>query len=293
MSRTSLKFPEVGDISGQVAVVTGGGTGIGLMISQGLIANGAKVYITGRRTNGLEEVAKSNAGLIPLLMDVTSKESIANALKIIEDEDGKLNILVNNAEVVGPVASYVSNKFTPKNATLGASLFKDQSFEDWTSTFAANSSAPFFVTCAFLALLVKGARSRGPKETSSVINISSGWSNTKLSFGVFAYGVSKAALNHLTINLVTEFARNNVPVRVDVFAAENFPSEMSESDPEKVDKFASKPVFGGMNANPLKRAGRLIAPLVVLLSSAGGAFINGQIIEVDGGHNLVNPHSLS
>ncbi|KAJ3992947.1 hypothetical protein F5050DRAFT_1555878, partial [Lentinula boryana] len=124
--------------------------------SQGLVENGAKLHNTGRRINVLEETAKNIEGLIPLPMGATSRYSTANALGIIE-ERGKLHILVNNAGML-PNAPYVSDKSIPENATLGASLFKDQSFEDLNATFTANTSSPFFVTCAFLALLEKGAR---------------------------------------------------------------------------------------------------------------------------------------
>ena len=106
------------DLSGRVALVTGGGTGIGLMCSQGLAACGAKVYITGRRLDVLEKVSvawdkqiggeilpyvdQSFKSSIPLLtpisrlqMDVTDKESILKVKTYIEAKEGKLHVLVN------------------------------------------------------------------------------------------------------------------------------------------------------------------------------------------------------
>lgn len=62
---STLSANNLFDLSGQVALVTGGGTGIGLEIVQGLAANGAKVYITGRRKDVLEKVAEGNANIIP------------------------------------------------------------------------------------------------------------------------------------------------------------------------------------------------------------------------------------
>lgn len=62
-SASALKLNKIYDLNGRVALVTGGGTGIGLMIAQGLAANGAKVYITGRRKNVLETVAAETSGL--------------------------------------------------------------------------------------------------------------------------------------------------------------------------------------------------------------------------------------
>lgn len=111
------------DLTGRVAIVTGGGTGIGLMIAQGLAASGAKVYITGRRLEVLKKVADGwdkNVGgqilpydiiywavkallskLCRLQMDVTNKESISQAKSIIEAQEGKLHILVNKCAGFG------------------------------------------------------------------------------------------------------------------------------------------------------------------------------------------------
>jgi len=224
-------------------------------------------------------------------MDVTNKDSIANALKVVEEKEGRLDILVNNAGAIGPRAPYLSDDSAPENSAIGASLFQDQSFEAWLATFAANTAAPFFVTSAFLSLLEKGARIRGPKETSSVINISTTWSTTKLPFEHFAYVASKAGQDRLTVSLATQFAIKGLPVRVNAFAPGIFPSGMTLAGQVEADKLATGRVCGAMNPNPLKRAGRPheIALMAVMLCSRAGAFINGQIIGIDGGHNLVNP----
>jgi NAD(P)-dependent dehydrogenase (short-subunit alcohol dehydrogenase family) len=60
---SALRMSQLYDLNGRIALVTGGGTGIGLMIAQGLAANGAKVYITGRRKEVLEKVANETSGL--------------------------------------------------------------------------------------------------------------------------------------------------------------------------------------------------------------------------------------
>lgn len=106
------------DLTGRVAIVTGGGTGIGLMNAQGLAAAGAKVYITGRRLEILERVSSAwdkqiGGEILPyvfccrgklltfiavpfrLQMDVTDKASISKAKKLIEEKEGRLHILVN------------------------------------------------------------------------------------------------------------------------------------------------------------------------------------------------------
>lgn len=119
-SAASLLTPTIFDLRGRIALVSGGGTGIGLMIAAGLAANGAKVYIGGRRRNVLEKVSKeweahgkgtivpyvqSAIGLfilsilnfchISVTLDVSNRDSITEAKKLIQEKEGKLHILVN------------------------------------------------------------------------------------------------------------------------------------------------------------------------------------------------------
>src|SRR6266702_3158741 len=120
-SAVNLQSPVLFDLHGRIALVSGGGTGIGLMIASGLAANGAKVYIGGRRKEVLETVTAEwsvhGKGTVipyvrleiwsplnridkPLLtnslpLDVSDRESIIKAKNIIEEKEGKLHILVN------------------------------------------------------------------------------------------------------------------------------------------------------------------------------------------------------
>lgn len=92
------------DVSFVTAVVTGGGTGIGLMITQALVANGAKVYITGRRQEKLDEVVKqysTGPGSIHALPgDISSKDDIKRLVKELEgNEKNGIQLLVNNAGI--------------------------------------------------------------------------------------------------------------------------------------------------------------------------------------------------
>merc|ERR1711964_555511 len=95
------------NLKGRVALVTGGGSGIGLMITQALAVNGAKVYIVGRTGEKLDTVAKEYNGddidgeIIPLQGDVSKKEDIARLYNEISTREKCLCILVNNAGVSG------------------------------------------------------------------------------------------------------------------------------------------------------------------------------------------------
>jgi len=97
---------EVFNVKGKVALVTGGGSGIGLMATQALAVNGAKVYIVGRTEEKLENVVKTHgqdiAGeIIPIVADITSKSEIARLVQEIESKEKCLCILINNAGISG------------------------------------------------------------------------------------------------------------------------------------------------------------------------------------------------
>ncbi|RDB18258.1 Rhamnolipids biosynthesis 3-oxoacyl-[acyl-carrier-protein] reductase [Hypsizygus marmoreus] len=308
---TDLRLSTIGDLNGRVALVTGGGTGIGFIMARALATNGAKVYITGRRREKLDEAAgKENTGtgyLVALSMDVLSKDSIKNAVQTIEEADGKLDILINkyaaylpfphlhlpllpahSAGVVGPFSAFLLNR-SPQTPSLGASLFADQTFEQWGDAFASNTIAPFFVTTAFLDLLQKGADAR-PGETSSVINISSSFAHTDLSMGVLAYGASKVAVEQITKSLATEFALHHIPVRVNAIAPGTFPSDMTGSR-DALTEVAKRPIPGAFEPAPVLRPGREaeLAFTTVYLASSAGGYTNGHVLVMDGGWGAVNP----
>ncbi|KAG5642034.1 hypothetical protein DXG03_003760 [Asterophora parasitica] len=293
------------NLSGRVAVVTGGGTGIGLLIAQGLAASGAKVYITGRRLEVLQKVAEvwnlqnpGGASIVPLQVDVTNKESIAQGKKFIEEKEGKIHILVNNAGQVGPRSPFLSDPAAPqlKDAeTLGQSLFDNETFGQWGDLYAINTFSLFFVTTAFLGLLDKGSKDT-PGYTSVVINVTSISGLIKLSQDhasvvQFAYNSAKAAASHLTRLLATEFALKKVDVRVNAIAPGVYASEMTHDfiKPEQVDKIGQ-----GLQPVPAARAGtgQEMAGTAVYLASLSGGYMNGQEIIIDGGYTSVNPSTV-
>ncbi|KAF8158293.1 short-chain dehydrogenase [Crassisporium funariophilum] len=291
----SYRSQSMHDLSGRVALVTGGGTGIGLMNAQGLAACGARVYISGRRLEVLEKVAagwdkRIGGEILPVQMDVTDKESIAKAKQYIQEKEGKLHILVNNAGQVGPTSPFINKRDAPENKnaeTFGTALFNNESFEDWSSLYAINSSSIFFVTTAFLGLLAKGSEDV-EGYWSSVVNITSISGLIKLAQDHFCYNSAKAAASHLTKMLATEISLKNIPVRVNAIAPGVYASEMTidEIKPEDVDR-----VGKGIQSVPFRRAGtgQEMAGTVVYLVSRAGGYTHGQEIAIEGGYMSVNP----
>jgi hypothetical protein len=110
-----LNVNKLYDVSNYTAVVTGGGTGIGLMITQTLVANGAKVYITGRRGDALDKVVetygKGAKGSIVALppCDITNKDEIKSMVQEVEKNDKGIHLLVNNAGIAKDDTTKYSN----------------------------------------------------------------------------------------------------------------------------------------------------------------------------------------
>lgn len=222
------------NVAGRIALVSGGGSGIGLMIAQGLCANGAKVYIVGRREDALTRAVKHhNHGegeIIALQGDVSSKEDLARLANEIEQREGKLHILVNNAGRAGPKTLIQEAGDTAEE--IGNTLFEAETFEQWDQTFNLNVASIYFCTTAFVPLLSKGAGDF--PEGPSVLNITSVSGITKISQNHFAYNASKAASNHLTKMMSYEFVEAGIPIRVNAIAPGVFPSELTAkcaSDP--------------------------------------------------------------
>ncbi|KAF7968285.1 hypothetical protein HWV62_31021 [Athelia sp. TMB] len=294
---SALAAKKIFNLTGMVAVVTGGGTGIGLMIAQGFAANGAKVYITGRRREVLDKVANAwkeqSGSIVALPMDVTDKQSILAARDEIAAKEGKLHILVNNAGQVGPVSRFLGDPSAPElrdAETLGQALFDNETFDAWGDLYKINTFSIFFVTNAFLGLLDKGSKELASEGfSSSVINTTSISGITKLAQRHFCYNSAKSAASHLTKMLSTEYALKGIQVRVNAIAPGVYESEMtaaSLSGEELVNR-----VGNGIQPVPSKRAGTAeeMAGTAVYLASRAGCYANGQEIIIDGGYLAVNP----
>ncbi|CAE6476884.1 hypothetical protein ACGC1H_003295 [Rhizoctonia solani] len=298
-----LHLGKVFGVSGLTALVSGGGTGIGLMMAKGLAANGAKVYIGGRRKEVVEKAAAAHGAgisgkLLPISLDVTKKESIESAVELISSEnDGKLDVLINNAGQVGPVSNFFSTPGAPERRdteTLGKALFKNESFQGWADVFTINVSSWFFLSTACLGLLEKASKAREAETggwSSSIIGISSISGQMKQAQDHFAYNTSKAAGIHLTKMLSTELALRKIPVRVNAISPGAFPSEMTSMEgstftPDNVDL-----VGKGLSKVPAARGGidKDIVGAALYLASPASYYVNGQIITVDGGFISVNP----
>ena len=181
-----------GRVAGKVALVTGGGTGIGAAVAARLAAEGATVVVCGRRPEPPQQVAErivaAGGSARAVSADVSDEARFAAVLGEVEEREGRLDILINNA------FSYAGG------------MIADTSTAEWRAAFATSLDAAFFGLRAALPGMV--ARGGG-----SVVNVSSVMALLTIP-GASAYSAAKSALISLTRSAALEGARAGVRVNV-------------------------------------------------------------------------------
>ena len=184
--------------------------GIGLMMAKALALNGAhKVYIIGRRKEVLEAAAKESphGNIVPLVGDVTSKDSLRSLVTYIEKDIGFINVIIANSGILGPRTA----SLTPDTSLQEfQSTLWNTPFEDYTETFAVNTSAVYYTIVAFLMLLDAGNNKGNVSQRSQVIATSSIGGFVRNAPGGYVYGQSKAA----TTLLMKQLSTTLVPYRI-------------------------------------------------------------------------------
>ncbi|KAI0835666.1 short chain dehydrogenase [Hypoxylon sp. FL0890] len=283
-------------VDGIVAVVTGGGSGIGLVMAKALAGAGAKkVYILGRRREHLEKAAALHPSIVPVQCDITNKASLQSAVDFVTKDEGYINLLMANSGVSGPSGPTKTWNNNLSISQLRKNLFEDVAIEDFTETFHVNISGTFFSILAFLELLDAGNKhalkggwgaptkegSDAPSIQSQVIVTSSISAFSRATISAPAYAFGKAALIHLTKHTCSNLVKHGI--RVNALAPGLFPSEMAARligarDP-------SKEPFEDPNYIPARKFGGddEMAGSVLYLASKAGSFCNGFILVNDGG----------
>ena len=246
------------DLTGKVAVVTGGTRGIGLMIARGLLQAGASVYISSRkREAGEAAVAELTAHgrVVSVPADLAREEECTRLAAEIGRSEERIHVLVNNA-----------------GATWGAPL-EEFPASAWDRALDLNLKAPFRLTRAFLPLLEAAGTADDPAR---VINIGSIDGLRVPAFPTYSYSASKAGVHQLTRVLARELGPRHITVNA--VAPGPFESKMMAAVlAEYGEEIAA--------ASPLGRIGRPddMAGVAVYLSGRAGAWVTGAIIPVDGG----------
>jgi NAD(P)-dependent dehydrogenase (short-subunit alcohol dehydrogenase family) len=244
------------DLTGKVAVVIGGTSGIGRAISHGLAEAGADVVPTSRRIEQVQvaarEIVERGRRSIEVVSDVTDRASLERVLGSCLDAFGKVDILVNSAGK------------TRRAPTV------DLSEAEWDDILSTN------LTGALRACQVFG-RHMIERGYGRIINIASLSSFVAL-YEVAAYSASKAALLSLTKSLAIEWAHHGICVNA--IAPGVFRTALNE---KLLDETARGQEF--LLRTPMKRFGRIeeLAGAAVFLASDAASFVNGEALVVDGG----------
>jgi 2-deoxy-D-gluconate 3-dehydrogenase len=257
-------------VKGKVALVTGGSRGIGEMIAAGLLANGAKVYISSRKAQACDEAAQrlmSTYGgeCISLPANVAEIDGIDALVAEISRRESYLDILINNAGV-----------------SWGAPI---EEFPEvgWDKVMDTNVKGVFFLTQRLLPLLTARASNEDP---SRVVNIGSIDGIGTPSFETYSYGPSKAAVHSLTKVLAVKLRSRNI--LVNAIAPGPFPTWMLSTGVGTGGDVDGTDWNAVGSLNPSKRVGTPedIAGLAIFLCSRAGAFTVGEVITCDGGSLL-------
>lgn len=265
-------------VKGRVALVTGGSSGIGLMIATGLVCNGAKVYITALASDEIQEAvdslnalgAKSGGTAEGFSSDVSTKEGIDSIAKYIQQRETHLDILISNAGIRRDPPR-ACNVLTASLDDLQSSLWSSDPL-DWDATFKVNTTAHYFLSVALLKHLVAAADLDLPGELKGrdvgrgviVITSSCASMHNCTNVDLTSYAASKAATDHLVAMLASKFERSFCKLRTDGTLV--VPSNMNPIG-EEGNMFTS--LFEKM---PAKRAGKVedIAGTVLYLCSQAG-----------------------
>ncbi|EGO03837.1 hypothetical protein SERLA73DRAFT_130372 [Serpula lacrymans var. lacrymans S7.3] len=298
-----LTASNIFDLRGVVAVVTGGGSGIGLMISSTLVANGATVYIVGPKQADLDRFAHTyneaasqdprKGRMHGIEGDIRLKSEATRLAEEIGKREKYLTVLFNNAGVLQ--GSYEP----PTEATAAsyvASHFDRVTQENFNNVINTNSIGPYWLSFAFLPLLEKWKKSEDPatkKFLPQIIMTSSmnGWTKDSNTAGrSYPYMFSKSAIGHFTSSLAHELLP--LGIRVNGIAPGLFVSQMSA--PGMVD-----PVTGASHL-PQGATFPLEVPAVLGSNRDMGSlalflvanwFVNGETVLIDGGTLLKHPSS--
>ncbi|RLN47138.1 hypothetical protein BBJ29_007515 [Phytophthora kernoviae] len=255
------------DVKDKVVVITGGGRGIGKMMADGFVQNGAKVYIASRSLSACEDTAKElNAKgpgqCIALQANLLSEAGCKELAQEIAKRESKIHVLINNSGV-----------------SWGGD-FDHHPEAAWNKVLTVNVTSPFHLTKFLLPLLDAAANS---SDAARIINVGSVAGLMPQQIDTIAYDTSKAAIHHMTRVLAAKLARrpNGGHILVNAIAPGLVPSKMSKGI-SVVTGLGMDDLATGI---PIERVGEDsdMAGLAIFLSSKASGWISGMVIASDGG----------
>ena len=247
------------DLSGNVALVTGGSRGLGLEMATGLGEAGAAVVITARRqewlTTAEQELRAKKIDCLSVICDVSNPEQVNAAVKATLDRFGRLDVLVNNAGI------------------SWGQVVETMPLEKWREVFDTNAIGCFLMSQA------AGNEMLRLGHGGSIINIASVAGIVGLDTDVLdavGYSASKGAIVALTRDLAVKWAKRGI--RVNAIAPGFFDTRLSHALLERTQAKIEKTTPMGRIGKPGELSG-----VAVFLASAAANYVTGQVLAVDGG----------
>lgn len=243
-------------LSGRVALVTGGSRGIGRMIAEGFIAQGARVYITARKAEACDATAAELSELgtcVSLPGDISTPEGLQDLVTRFREQEPKLDILVNNA-----------------GAAWGAP-FDEFPESGWDKVMDLNVKSLFFLT----QQLAPELRAASGDHLAKVINIASIDGISMNPQETYSYHASKAAVIHLTKRMALRLIADGIVVNA--IAPGAFASNMNQDARDRAVEIAAS-IPSGRVGEPED-----MAAAAIYLASRAGDYMVGSTMTVDGG----------
>ena len=243
-------------LKGRTALITGGSRGIGRMIAEGFLAQGARVYISARKADACDQTAKELSAFghcVSLPADVSTLEGAQALVDAYAKHEDKLDILVNNA-----------------GAAWGAP-YDEFPESGWDKVVDLNLKTPFFLTKALTPMLKKAATD----HLAKVINIASIDGISVNPQETYSYAASKAGLIQLTRRMALRLAQDRIVVSA--IAPGAFASNMNKEARDHADEIKGH-IPAGRIGEPEDMAGAAI-----YLASRAGDYVMGSTLIVDGG----------
>ena len=256
-----MQAQQLFDLTGKVALVTGGGRGIGQVAAEALGGAGAKVIITGRRDEYLAPTAEALAAqgitCVKIVADVTQPDDIARTLDAALEAFGQVDILINNA-----------------GQTWGQAT-EEMPFERWRQVIDVNLNGMFLMSQAIGRHMLE----RGSGRIVNVASVAGLVAGDHHGVKTIAYNTSKAGVIAFTRTLAMEWGRRGV--NVNGIAPGWFPTRMAAASISAYrERFEERTALG--------RLGELdeLRGAFIFLSSPAASYITGQTLVVDGGISI-------